>query len=226
MIENAAQFAQWFDAPASEERWKALRTESADADTWTAIIDEFPRCRAAVAENSTVPLEILEKLRREPDFSVQWAVRTAGRWQDAHPEDSEAFHFNPQELAHYDLMSIERDVLRCGLIYWGGPGRFTEQLAVAVGFSSIDNLSAESDRILEAISRSQPLTHIDWFRALLTTEIVFMSDTLGAGEEWGLVTGIPDQVAFDTLRRLQSRLVVRPLRWIVDSPFARSDDVL
>jgi len=211
VIENAIEYAAWFDAAPSSQRWAALSREHANVATWIAIIDEFPRCRVAVARNSTVPLHILERLRQARDFRVQWTVRIQKRWQDAHPDDAKPFDFDLDELVEYDLTAIERDVLRHGLQEWGGPAHCTEELAVAMGFSSISDLFTESDRIVVALKNSLPMRHVDWTRTLLATEIVFMSNTIGAALDWEIVTNIPDLETFKTIRGLQLHLVVSPL---------------
>ena len=211
MIEYAIEYAELFDQTPSTERSAALSGECADTATWMAIIDDFPRCRLAVSRNSTVPLQILEQLRVARDFRVQWSVRIQKRWQDAHPDDAKPFDFDLDELIEYDLTAIERDVLRHGLVEWGGPAHCTEELAVAMGFSSISDLFTESDRIVVALEDSLPMRHIDWARTLLATEIVFMSNTVGAALDWEIVTAIPDFETFKTIRGLQRHLVVSPL---------------
>jgi hypothetical protein len=211
VIENSTEYVKWFDAAPSSERELVLTTEHADVTTWIAIIDDFPRCRAAVARNTTVPLEILERLRHTRDFRVQWLVRAKKSWQEAHPDDAKPFDFDLDELVDYDLSPLERAVLRHGLVEWGGPAHCTEELAIAMGFSSISDLFTESNRIVDAIKNSQPMRHIDWARTLLATEIVFMSNTVGAALDWEIVTNIPELEAFRIIRGLQSHLVVNPL---------------
>ncbi|WP_382304500.1 hypothetical protein [Herbiconiux sp. UC225_62] len=211
VIENATEYAKWFDAAPSSERWAALSKEYAELATWVEIVEEFPRCQIAVAQNATVPLEILDRLRSARDFKVQWKVRTQQRWRDAHPDDPGPFDFDLDELIHYDLSSTERKVLRHGLVEWGGPAHCTEELAVAMGFASIADLFAQTNRIIVALKNSQPMRHIDWVRTMLATEIVFMSGTVGAAGDWETVTGIPDLETFRIIRGLQSHLVVNPL---------------
>ena len=80
-------------------------------------------------------------------------------------------------------------MLRYGLGEWGGPARCAEELAVAMRFSSISDLFAESDRIVVALEDSLPMRHIDW----------------------EIVTTIPDFATVTTIRGLQRHLVVSPL---------------
>lgn len=203
VIQSAVEYAMWFDAGPSIERSRFLSRERADTATWLQIIDEYPRCRRAVSRNSTISLEVLERLRVARDYGVQFRVRSLDLWREAHPEDVSPFDFDPSELVEYDLTTLERDVLRQGLLQWGGPAYCTEELAVAMGFTSISNLITEGDRIAAALEDYHPMKHIDWGRALLATEIVFMSDAVGAGLDWEIVTGISDSETLETIRELQ-----------------------
>ncbi|TFC54518.1 MULTISPECIES: hypothetical protein [unclassified Cryobacterium] len=114
---------------------------------------------------------------------------------------------NAKEFAEYELTEIERLVLRNGLLQWGGPALCTEELAIGMGFLSVSDLFTEGRRIMGALDESRPMSHRDWARTLLATEIVFMSDTVGAGLEWEVVTGISDSDTFITIRRLQGHLI-------------------
>lgn len=208
VIQSAFEFVTWFYAAPSAERSRFLRRERAETATWLQIIDDYPRCQRTVARNRTVPLEVLEKLRNARDFGVQWQVRSTDKWVEAHPDDVSPFEFNSAELVDYDLTVLERDVLRNGLFQWGGPAHCTEELAVSMGFVSITDLFTEGDRICSALRASKPMKHIDWARALLSTEIVFMSNVKGAALDWEPVTGISDAETFKTIRDLQVHLVI------------------
>jgi hypothetical protein len=98
-----------------------------------------------------------------------------------------------------------------GLVEWGGPAHPTEEMAVALGFSSIRDLFDSGRRIASDIRAERPMKHIDWARSLLATEVVFMSGTLGAATDWTIMTRISDEVTFATLRGLQNHLVVNRL---------------
>jgi hypothetical protein len=114
---------------------------------------------------------------------------------------------NAQTLVDYKLTEIERLVLRNGLVQWGGPAWCTEELAVGMGFLSTSDLFSEGRRMMGALDESRPMSHGDWARTLLATEIVFMSDIVGAGLEWETVTGLSDSDTFITIRRLQRHLM-------------------
>ena len=211
VFENAIDYAQLYDSAASAARSSALRKEGASVETWKAIIDQYPRCRVAVAGNDTVSFEILERLRADRDFRVQWSVRIQKRWQDVNPDDVKPFDFDLDELVEYDLTDIERNVLWHGLLEWGGPAKCTEELAVAMGFLSVSDLLSERRRIMDAIKKKMPMTHVDWARTMVATEIVFMSDTVGAASDWEIVSGLSDLETFATIRGLQSHLLASPL---------------
>jgi hypothetical protein len=210
VIKNAQEFADWFDA-SSPGGSADLSRERADLVTWMAIIEGFPRCHLAVVRNPTVPLEVLERLRLSRDFRVQWSVRSQRRWQDAYPDDAKPDDFDPDELAEYELTAIERLVLRNGLHQWAGPARCTEELAIGMGFSSLSDLFNEGGRIIGALDATQPMSHRDWARTLLATEIVFMSDVVGAASDWEAVTDISESDTFTTIRKLQGHIMASPL---------------
>jgi hypothetical protein len=111
-----------------------------------------------------------------------------------------------------ELDDTERFVLRWGLIDWGGPARCTEEMAVAMGFPSVGDLFAESNRLTAAIAAGAGLTRFDWARALLATEICFASDVMGSGLDWSSTSGLSDADTLTTLRSIQrklGRIVVR-----------------
>jgi hypothetical protein len=101
----------------------------------------------------------------------------------------------------------ERELLRTGLVEWLGPARPTEELAVALGFDSVQHLFADVSRLRRAIANAEPLTALDWTRAIAATEISFVSDVFGSGYEWRTTTGRADAETLAVLRRLQRKLV-------------------
>ncbi len=105
-----------------------------------------------------------------------------------------------------ELSDEERYMLVYGLRDWGGPAHCTEPLAVAMGFSGIDDLLDESERIITSIQAHQPLTVRDWTRALHSTELIFISDVVGTGSEWTVIHGQSDGYWIDVLRRLQHKI--------------------
>ncbi|GAB2983417.1 hypothetical protein [Frigoribacterium salinisoli] len=96
-------------------------------------------------------------------------------------------------------------LLRQGLGQWGGPAALTDDLAVAMGFASAADFFATAGTLSALLLHEAPLAPADWRRVLLATEIVFVSDIVGAGYEWQIVTGLDDESTLRTLRRLQQR---------------------
>ena len=113
---------------------------------------------------------------------------------------------SPTDEIEIELDDTERFVLRWGLIDWGGPARCTEEMAVAMGFRSVSDPFAESDRLTAAIAAGAGLTRLDWTRALLATEICFASDVVGSGLDWQTTSGLSDTDTLTTLRRIQREL--------------------
>jgi len=206
MIESADEFKRWFDASPSDERRAKLR-EPAAPETWREIVHRFPECRAEVARNRDLPLDVLEVLRQDMDEGVRWQVRWTQRWLEHHPEDAEPWNDDPAQLIQFRLTDEERAVLRAGLYEWGGPAHCTEELARAMGFQGIRDLFDERKRIAVAIVEGQPLSRTDWTRALLATEIVFMSNVIGAGLDWSIATGFSDTRTLEVIRGLQRKIV-------------------
>ncbi|MCP2048974.1 UNVERIFIED_ORG: hypothetical protein J3D58_003046 [Paenarthrobacter nicotinovorans] len=91
---------------------------------------------------------------------------------------------NAHNRVQFDLDENEREVLRRALMEWAGPAAPTEAMAVAMGFRDVADLFAEGERIAAFIQAGRSLTKGDWRRALLATEIVFASNTVGAGLVW------------------------------------------
>jgi hypothetical protein len=104
------------------------------------------------------------------------------------------------------LDGMERRFLRSALLDWGGPARPTDELAVAMGFTSADRLSGEARALWERIEAGEALTTSDWRQVLLAVEIVFASDVVGSGLDWRITSGISDEESLALLRGLQRKL--------------------
>src|SRR3954454_385973 len=107
----------------------------------------------------------------------------------------------------FALSPAEVTTLAQGLDQWGGPGRPTRELAVALGWSDLAAMDEGCARLARAIERGEALSALDWTRALVSTEIAFVSDVFGAGYEWSTCTGLDDATTLATLRGLQFKLV-------------------
>lgn len=110
------------------------------------------------------------------------------------------------KVVSIDLTDEERHMLYYGLIDWGGPSECTESLAVAMGFSGLDDLDREGPRIAAVILAREALPVRDWSRALFSTEVIYASEVVGTGSEWGVVQGGTDAHWIDVLRSLQRKV--------------------
>jgi hypothetical protein len=106
-----------------------------------------------------------------------------------------------------ELSSDERELLAEGLIQWGGPAHPTDQLAQVMGFSSAGNLEQEGARIARELRAGATMTTQDLLRALIATEFVFANDSYGAGADWSIVSGFPDDDTIRRLREIQRKFV-------------------
>jgi hypothetical protein len=87
VIESAEEFVRLRTSEDPSEYNRAAHDE-ATIETWREIIGRFPDMRFWVAHNKTLPLVILEELRRDPDERVRSMVRAKRSWARAHPEDT------------------------------------------------------------------------------------------------------------------------------------------
>ena len=104
-----------------------------------------------------------------------------------------------------DLDDVERRLLRGGVVEWGGPARCTEEMAVAMGFASVQDLFDSTRRLAGAIAAGSALSAADWLRVLLATEVVFASNTIGSGHDWTSTTGLSDAESLLALRSVQRK---------------------
>ena len=89
----------------------------------------------------------------------------------------------------------------------GYPARPTKELAVALGFADVLDFYRVTRRLEEVLRERTDLSSREAVRALVATEIAFVSDFFGAGVEWSIVTGLSDEETISILRRLQRKLV-------------------
>ena len=86
MIESPEEFLRLRGSDDPDEYQRAAH-EEATLQTWVEVIERYPDMRFWVAQNKTVPLAVLEVLRRDTDERVRSMVRSKGTWKRAHPED-------------------------------------------------------------------------------------------------------------------------------------------
>jgi hypothetical protein len=206
-IRSAREYKLVFDGPDSRARNMVLLDGSASVDTWLRIIDSFPDYRRNVTKNRTLPVEALDVLSDDADFGVRTSARSRNRWRRQHPEHVEPGRPNPEDEVWYRLTEREVTVLSYGLLEWGGSAQPTDAFAIAMGFESRLDLLETGHRMLDDIRAGKPMTHLDWTRALLATELVFISNMLGAALDWTALTHLSGEVTLETIRLLQSHLV-------------------
>ena len=80
MIDSPEEFRR---LPQSECRDEYLRAahDEAPMEVWLEVIRRWPDLRFWVAQNKTVPLEILEILAKDPDPKVPDMVSRKGSWR-------------------------------------------------------------------------------------------------------------------------------------------------
>ncbi|WP_123955511.1 hypothetical protein [Frondihabitans sp. 762G35] len=118
-----------------------------------------------------------------------------------------------REPIDLELTVLERGVLSRGCDEWNGTARGNDAIARAFGFESASSLLVDGRRLSRSVSQGLPLTRSDWTRALLSLEVLFASDVIGAGVEWSTITGFTDGETITALRGIQRKLggvVIRP----------------
>jgi len=73
MIESPEEFAKLRLSELPEEQTRA-GSEDASIDVWLGVLEKFPDLREWVAQNKTVPIEILERLSTDPCSRVRSTV--------------------------------------------------------------------------------------------------------------------------------------------------------
>jgi hypothetical protein len=112
-----------------------------------------------------------------------------------------------------NLTEEERALLARGLREWGGPAAPTDEVAHLLGFSNVQALYDEGSSIASSLQAGEPLTRVDWRRALMATELVFASDVIGSGVDWLTTTGLTDEETIGLLRSVQRKPLRDSLAW-------------
>jgi hypothetical protein len=90
------------------------------------------------------------------------------------------------ELVAIELDDDERELMFLALNEYGGPTKHTYQLLCPLfGVSNEDEWYKLVIRLKEAIRNKEPLSDLDWARALFLTEISFGSNLVGSGLDFG-----------------------------------------
>lgn len=162
---------------------------------------------SALAEAAGAKLLVLVRKARELEASE--AANVAGKRSPA----------DPDEVLAVELSDRERKMLSWGVVEWGGPARCTDEMAIAMGFASVEEIFTHGPVLYEWIKSSSPMRRFDWLRALLLTEIVYASQVLGSGSDWPITSGIPDDESLQLLRSLQRKIGATGIYSLVGAGF-------
>jgi hypothetical protein len=80
MIESAEEFRRLRESENPEEYGRAAHDE-APIEVWLEVIRRWPDMCFWVAQNKSVPLEVLETLANDPDWRVRDMVSRKGSWR-------------------------------------------------------------------------------------------------------------------------------------------------
>jgi hypothetical protein len=108
------------------------------------------------------------------------------------------------ELVAIELTDEERELMVLALNEYGGPAKHAYQLLCPVlGQSNKGEWARLRSRLMEAIENKEPLSDLDWARALFLTEISFGSNLVGSGLDFGPAA---DEYWLGVLRSLQRKV--------------------
>jgi hypothetical protein len=91
-----------------------------------------------------------------------------------------------------------------GLNEYFGPARGAPLLTPMLGLSNTDEFYALVRQLRESMANNEPLSDLDWVRALLLTESCWASQVLGAGLDFA--TNFRDEEAAPLLRSIQRKV--------------------
>lgn len=86
------------------------------------------------------------------------------------------------------------------------PANPTDDLARAFGFRDVADFDEARKRLRLALDERESLSADDWRRVLVATEVVFVSDVFGSGQDWPISTGLSDAESIALLRGVQRKL--------------------
>lgn len=110
------------------------------------------------------------------------------------------------EVVSIDLTGDERDFVYWALTHWGtGLATYKPLPMTILGIADADRFRALTERLATAVRAGEPLTDLDWARALFLTELSFGSDLAGAGVEFCYVSH-SDQDGIKLLRSIQRKI--------------------
>ena len=118
-----------------------------------------------------------------------------------------------------DLSAETRELLAMGASYWDGPAHADPRFAALLNFERDENPDLEFRRIAASLRANESLTVLDLTRALLATEISWVSVVLGPSD-WENVHGLDqDARTLEALRVAQDELNGRGIPASGTDPF-------
>jgi hypothetical protein len=114
------------------------------------------------------------------------------------------------ELVAVDLTAEQRGFVAKALHQWAPQWTLAASgkpfPVQALGLSTAQELSQLALRLADAVGDNQPLTDLDWARALYLTECCWASSLVGLGPDFAAATGLSDADALSMLRRIQRKI--------------------
>jgi hypothetical protein len=108
------------------------------------------------------------------------------------------------ELIDIDLTDDERLLLCHGLNEYGGSIHYKPVMTRALGLPDRTSFDALLDRLRKAMWRKEPLSKLDWARAVFLTEVSWASNLVGSGLDFA--TNFRDETAAPLLRSIQWKI--------------------
>lgn len=105
-----------------------------------------------------------------------------------------------------DLTERERDFIQQTLEQWSLSAAGMPFPFQVLGLSTWEEFGELTLRLEHAVTDGEPLTDLDWARVLFLTEITWVSDLVGSGLDFEIVTGFSDTEAVSLLRGLQRKI--------------------
>ena len=108
------------------------------------------------------------------------------------------------ELTDIELTDDERDLVSHGLNEYGGSIHYKPVMTRALGLPDRASFDALLDRLRRAIGRKEPLSKLDWARAVFLTEVSWASNLVGSGLDFR--SNFHDDEAAPLMRSIQWKI--------------------
>jgi hypothetical protein len=108
------------------------------------------------------------------------------------------------ELIDIELTDDERDLLSHGLNEYGGSIHYKPVMTRALGLPDRASFDTLLHRLRRAIWRKEPLSKLDWARAVFLTEVSWASNLVGSGLDFR--SNFHDDEAAPLIRSIQWKI--------------------